>query len=116
MKWAWHVARMEEKINAYRISVGKPESKKPLRRHRRRWEDNIIMDLTKTERGGMDRTDLAQDSGQWRPLVKTVMNLRGSIKCCEIFSGLATGGFSRRAQLHVLSYYIRHFTRCRSAD
>jgi hypothetical protein len=45
MRWAWHVARMAEKRNAYRILVGKPEGNKPLRRPRRRWVDNIKMDL-----------------------------------------------------------------------
>jgi hypothetical protein len=45
MRWAGHVARMGEKMNAYRILVGKPEGKKPLGRPRRRWEDNIKIDL-----------------------------------------------------------------------
>jgi hypothetical protein len=47
-----------------------------LGRPRRRWEDNIIMDLREIGRGGMDWIDLAQDRDQWRALVKTVMNLR----------------------------------------
>jgi hypothetical protein len=45
MRWAGHVARMGEKRNAYRILVGKPEGKRPLRRPRRRWVDNIKIDL-----------------------------------------------------------------------
>ena len=45
LRWAGHVARMEQSRNAYRVLVGKPESKRPLRRQRRRWEDNIKMDL-----------------------------------------------------------------------
>jgi hypothetical protein len=45
MRWAGHVARMGEEMNAYRILVGKPEGKRPLGRHRRMWEDNIRMDL-----------------------------------------------------------------------
>jgi hypothetical protein len=45
MRWAGHVARLGEKMNAYRILVGKPEGKRPLKRSRRRWEDNIKMDL-----------------------------------------------------------------------
>jgi hypothetical protein len=76
MRWAGHVARMGEKINAYRILVGKPEGKRPLGRHRREWEDNIKMDLRETGWSGMDRIDVAQDRDQLRTLVNTVMNLR----------------------------------------
>jgi hypothetical protein len=62
-----------EKMNAYRILVGNPEGKRPLRRPRRRWVDNIKMDLRET---GWDWLDLAQDRDQWRALVRAVMNLR----------------------------------------
>jgi hypothetical protein len=58
-----------------RILVGKPERKRPLRRPRCRWVDNIKMDLKRTEWGGMDWIDLAQGRCQWRALVTTVMNL-----------------------------------------
>jgi hypothetical protein len=71
-----HVAQMGEKRNAYRILVGKPEGKRPLRRPRRRWVDNIKMDLREIGCDGMDWIDLAQDMDQWRALVSTVMNLR----------------------------------------
>jgi hypothetical protein len=54
MRWAEHVARMVEKRNTYRILVGKPEGKRPLGRSRRRWVDNIKMDLRETEWGVMD--------------------------------------------------------------
>jgi hypothetical protein len=54
MRWAGHVARIGEKRNAYKILVGKPEGKKPLERHRRRWDDNIKMDLREIGWGGMD--------------------------------------------------------------
>jgi hypothetical protein len=67
---------MGEKRNAYRIFMGKPEGNRPLGRPRRRWEDNIRMDLSKIGWGGMDWIDLAQDRDQWRALVNTVMNLR----------------------------------------
>jgi hypothetical protein len=76
MRWAGHVARMGEKRPAYRILVGYPEGKRPLERPRRRWEDNIIMDLRETGWDGMDWIDLAQDRDQWTALVNTVMNLR----------------------------------------
>jgi hypothetical protein len=67
---------MEEKRNAYRILVGKPEGKRPLGRPRRRWVDNIKMDLREIELYGLDWIDLAQNRDQWRALVITVMNLR----------------------------------------
>jgi hypothetical protein len=62
--------------NAYTILVGKPELKRPLGRPRRRWADNIKMDLRETEWDGMDWIDLTQDRDQWMALVNTVMNLR----------------------------------------
>jgi hypothetical protein len=64
------------KRNSYRILVGKPEEKRPLRRPRRRWVDNIKMDLRDIGWDGMDWIDLAQDRDQWRALVNTIMNLR----------------------------------------
>jgi hypothetical protein len=65
---------MGEKRNAYRILVGKPESKRPL--GRRRWVDNIKMYLREIGWDGVHWIDLAQDRDQWRALVNTVMNLR----------------------------------------
>jgi hypothetical protein len=59
MRWEEHVSRMGDKWNAYRILVGKPEGKRPLGRPRRRWEDNIRMDLREIGWGGMDWIDLA---------------------------------------------------------
>ena len=60
----------------YRVLVGKPEGKKPLGRPRRRWEDNIKMDLKEVGCGGMDWIDLYQDRDRWRALVNAVMNFR----------------------------------------
>jgi hypothetical protein len=65
-----------EKRNAYRILVGIPEEKRPLGRPRRRWVDNIKMDLREIGWGGMGLVDLAQDRDKWRALVNMVMNLR----------------------------------------
>jgi hypothetical protein len=78
MMWAGHVARMGEKINAYRLLVGKPEGKRPLGRprHTRRWVDNIKMDLLEIGWGSVDWIGLAQDRDKWRALVNAVMNLR----------------------------------------
>jgi hypothetical protein len=67
---------MVEKRNAYRILMGKPEGKTPLGRPRRRWEDNIRINLIEIGWGGMDWIYLTQDRDQWRALVSTVMNLR----------------------------------------
>jgi hypothetical protein len=76
MRWAGHAARMEEKRNAYRILVGKPERKKPLERPRRTWVDNIKIDLGEIGRDGVDSINMAQDRDHWWVLVNTVLNLR----------------------------------------
>jgi hypothetical protein len=62
--------------DAYRVLVGRPEGKRPLGRPRRRWEDNIKMDLGEIEIDGANWIRLAQDRVQWRAFVNTVMNLR----------------------------------------
>jgi hypothetical protein len=67
---------MAEGRGVYRVLVGKPEAKRPLGRLRRRWEDNIKVDLHKVGCGGMDRIELAQNRDRWRALVDAVMNLR----------------------------------------
>jgi hypothetical protein len=56
--------------------VKKPEEKRPFGRPRRRWVDNIKIDLQEVKCGGMDWTELPQDKDRWRELVKSVMNLR----------------------------------------
>jgi len=76
MRWAGHVARMGEEREVYRVLVGKPEGKRPLRRSRLRWVDNIRMDLQEVECGYMDWIGLVQDRDRWRTLVSAVMNLR----------------------------------------
>ena len=70
------MARMGQGRGVYRVLVGTPEGKRPLGRPRRRWEDNIKMDLQDMEGGCGDWMELAQDSDRWRALVSTVMNPR----------------------------------------
>jgi hypothetical protein len=84
---------MGERRGAYRALVGKPEGRRPLGRPRRRWEDNIKMDLREVGWGGMDRINLAQDRDRWRALVNAG-NFLSSSGC---FS------FTRRTLLHGLS-------------
>ena len=66
---------MEERRGVYGVLVGKPEGKSPHRRSRRRWEDNIKMDLQEVGCGGMDCIELAQDRDRWWVLVNVVMKL-----------------------------------------
>ena len=75
MRWAGHVARMVENRDVYRFLEGKPGGKRPLGIPRRRWEENIKMDLQEMGCGGMDWIELAQDRDRWRALVNAVMNL-----------------------------------------
>jgi len=67
---------MGEERGVYRVLVGKPEGKRPLGRPRRRWENNIKMNLQEVGCGGMDWIELNQDRGRWRARVDVVMNLR----------------------------------------
>jgi hypothetical protein len=67
---------LERVRGAYNILVGRPEGRGPLGRPRRRWEDNIKMDLREIEFGDVDWIHWAQDRGRWRALVNTVMDLR----------------------------------------
>jgi hypothetical protein len=76
MGWAGHVERMGEVRGTYNILVGRPEERRPLGRPRRRWEDNIKMDLREIGFGDVGLIHLAQDRDKWRALVNTVMNLR----------------------------------------
>jgi hypothetical protein len=77
MSWAGHVARMgKKKKNAYRLLVGKPEGKRPLGRPRRRWVDNIRMDLGEVGWCDVHCIGLAKDGNRWRAFVNSVLNLR----------------------------------------
>jgi len=68
MRCAGHVAHMREERGMHRVLVGKPEGKRPLGRPRRRWEDNIKLDLQEVEEGCGDWMELAQDRDRWRHL------------------------------------------------
>jgi len=76
MRWTGHVARMGEGRGVHRVLVGRPEGKRPLGRLKRRWGDNIKMDLQEEGGGCGDWIELAEDRDSWRALVSTVMNLR----------------------------------------
>jgi hypothetical protein len=75
-RWAGHVARMGEKRKAYRLLVENPEGRRPLGRPRRRWLDDIRVDLVEVEWGNVYWIGLAQDRDRWRALVNSVLNLR----------------------------------------
>ena len=76
MRWTGHLARMGEERGVYGVLVGKPEGNRPLGRPRRRWVDNIRMDLQEVGCGYMDWIGWAQDRDMWRTLVSAVMNFR----------------------------------------
>jgi hypothetical protein len=76
MRWVGHVARMGEGRGVYRVLVGRPEGKRPLGRPRRRWKDNIKVDLRELLIDGANRIRLALDRFHWRAFVNAVMNLR----------------------------------------
>ena len=106
MRWAGHVARMgEERGGVYRVLVGKPEGRKPLGRPRRRWVDNIRMDLQEVGCGYMDWIGLAQDRDRWRALVSAVMNLRVPWNVGNFLTSCKPVSFSRRTLQHGVSKY-----------
>ena len=76
MRWAGHVAHMEEGRGVHKVLVGKPEGKRPLGRLRHRWKDNIKMDLQEVGRGCGDWMELVHDRDRWRALVSMGMNFR----------------------------------------
>ena len=76
MGWAVRVARMGEERGVYRVLVGKTEGKRQPGRPRRRWVDNIRIDLQEVGCGYVDLIGLAQDRDRWRTLVSAVMNIR----------------------------------------
>jgi hypothetical protein len=76
MRWAGHVARTGRGRSVYRILVGRPEGKRSMGRSRRKWENNIKMDLREIGIDGVNWIRLDQDRVQWRAFVSTVMNIQ----------------------------------------
>ena len=76
LRWAGHAARMEEGRSAFKTRTGKPAGKRPLGRPRRRWEDNIRMNLEEIGINAGNWVDSAQDRNYWRALVNAALNLR----------------------------------------
>jgi len=77
LRWTGRVTRIGEGRSLYRVLVGKPKVKRPRERPRRRWEDNIKMDVQEVGRGAMDWSDLAQGRYGWRELVNGFHKMRG---------------------------------------
>ena len=75
MRWTGHVARMEEGRSAFKILTGKPTGNRPLGRPRRRWEDNIRMDLEEIGINAGNWVDLDQDRNYWTALVNAALNI-----------------------------------------
>jgi hypothetical protein len=96
---------MGERRGACRVLVGKPEGNRPFLRPRRRWENNIKMDLQEVGCGGMDWINLTWNRDRWRALVNAEANEPwGSIKCGEVLDLLRLVRFSRRNLLRGFSY------------
>ena len=90
MRWAGHVVRIGKRRSVYRALVGRTEGKRPPGRPRRRWEDNIKIDLQELGCGGMDCIELAQDRDRWRGSCEFGNESSGSIKCGEFLDWLQT--------------------------
>ena len=103
MRWAGHVARMDEERGVYRVLVGKPERRRPLGRPRRRWVDNIRLDLQEVGCGYIDWIGLAQDREIWRTLVSAVMNLRVPWNTGKFLTSCKPISFSRWTLHHAVS-------------
>ena len=114
MRWARHVARMGEERGVYRVLVGKPEGKRPLGRPRRRWVDNVRMDLQEVGSGYMDWTGLAQDRDRWRTLVSAVMNLRFPWNVGNFLTSCKPVSCSRGTLHHGVSKKnsVRYYRKC----
>jgi len=105
MRYAWHVACMWERRNAYSVLVGRPEGRRPLGKSRHRWEDNIKMELQELGLKGMDWNDLAQDRDRWQALANVVMNLQ-VLQNGHFLANQRPVSFSRRNMPNGVSYLV----------
>jgi hypothetical protein len=105
MRWAGHVACIGENRIVHKVLVEKPEGKRPLGRPRRKWEDNIKMDLQEVGRGRGDWMELAQDRDRWQALGGYSEGLSGSINAGNFLTSLLVS-FSRRTLLHGVKYQV----------
>jgi hypothetical protein len=94
---------MREGRVVYRVLVGKPEGKRPLGRYRRRWEDNIRMDIQEVGCGCEDWIGLAQETDRWRVIVSAVRNFRVPYNAGHFLTSCKPISFSRRTLLHGVS-------------
>jgi len=108
MWWAGHLARMGEERGVYRVLVGKPEGRRPLERPKRRWVDNIRMDLQEVGFGYMDWIGLAQDRDRWRTLVSKVMNVPVPWNAGSFLTSCKPVSCSRRTLHHAVSKLPRN--------
>ena len=106
MRWAEHVAQMEERKGVYRVMVGKTEWKSLFGRPRCRWKDNIKIDLQEVGCGGMAWIELAQDRNSWRALVNAVMNLQVPRNAGNFLTNWEPVCFSRWILFHGVSKQV----------
>ena len=106
MRWGRHVARMGGEMGVYKVLVGKPEGKRPLRRPRRRWIDNFGMDLQEEGCDYMGWIGRAQDRDSWQTLVSAVMNHRVPWNAGNFLTSCKPVSFSRRTLHHGVSKWV----------
>jgi hypothetical protein len=98
--WAGYVARIRDRRGVYSVLVGEPQGRRPLRRPRRRWKDNIMMDLQEVGFWYVDWMELSQDRNRWRALVSTVMNFLVPENAGNFLTSCKPVNFSRRTLIH----------------
>ena len=106
MRWAGNVARIGEERGVYRVLLGKPEGRRPMGRPRRRWVNNIRMDLQEVGCGYTDWIGSAQDRDRWRTLVSAVMNLRIPWNAGNFLTSCKPVSFPRRTLHHGVSKLV----------
>ena len=106
LRWVGHVARMEEGRSAFKILTGKPTGKRPLGRPRRRWEDNIRMNLEEVGINAGNWVDSAQDRDYWRALVNAALNLR-----VPLATELENESENKSTEEHYMTYWSQRMSR-----